>query len=98
MKKNKIYIAGKITGENPIDCFAKFEAAEKIFIEQGFEVVNPMKVITDPKTPWIDCMEQLIPILSECTHFHPMPCVNDSRGGRIELSIAKSMKLQIIIL
>ena len=92
-KKDTCYITGKITGERYEDCYVKFEQTENELIQQGYDVINPMKVITDNNTPWIECMEKLIPELAKCTHVKVLPCSYASRGARIECAIAKEMRL-----
>ena len=42
MKKKIIYISGKITGDE--NYRQKFEAAEKLLKEKGYNVINPCKV------------------------------------------------------
>ena len=37
----KVYVAGKITGESPIQCGLKFGYAASILKSQGYKVINP---------------------------------------------------------
>jgi hypothetical protein len=95
MKKNKIYIAGKVTGLPYEECCKKFETAEKIFRSKGWEVVNPMRIVPE-HTEWKIAMQICIAELVECDAYHMLPCWKKSTGAKLERKIARSLNLQEI--
>jgi len=61
----KIYISGKISGIEE-EAFKIFEACEKELMEQGFEVVNPMKLTHHHDKSWESYMKECIEALLSC--------------------------------
>ncbi|MBF6607756.1 MAG: DUF4406 domain-containing protein [Flavobacterium sp.] len=84
----KIYIAGKVTGENLAECRYKFAVMQESLENRGFEVVNPMEVVKDPATPWQDAMDLCFAALAECDAIYMMPCSVHSKGAQLELEYA----------
>lgn len=87
-EKNKIYIAGKVTGEPVEECAAKFAAAKQMLEDRGFEVVNPMEVVTDRNTPWLNAMRMCFRELRHCNAIYLLPCAVDSKGAQMEWDYA----------
>jgi hypothetical protein len=93
MKKGKVYIAGKVTGEKYADCVRKFNRQSEILRNQGYIVVNPMELV--PKdTNWKTAMQLCIHELIECDAYYMLPDWRNSRGAKIERQIAQELDLQ----
>ncbi len=91
----KVYIAGKVTGVNPVKASQKFAAAENWLVNQGYTVYNPMKLVL-PGTQWEDAMKICIRALTECDIIYTLPCWRRSQGARLEVKIAKKLKMRHI--
>lgn len=92
----KIYISGKITGLDLEQAKKNFEDVEKLIILLGHEPINPMKVLEyDPKLTWEDYMLADIRALFGCDAIFMQENWKDSRGARIERSIAFELGIKI---
>jgi len=96
MEKKKVYIGGKITGEDYQQCLRKFNATEEILSGIGFEVTNPMSII--PKdTPWEKAMELLRPHLLNADYLFLLPDWKLSKGTCIEVELAEAYGIETIL-
>jgi hypothetical protein len=84
----KIYIAGKVTGEDKEECTRKFKAAELEWRRRGLKTVNPLEVVDNWETPWPEAMEKCLAALAQCDSIYMLPCSEDSRGAQMELDYA----------
>lgn len=93
--KERIYIAGKITG---MEAEAKilFEEAEQKLLRSGFDVVNPMKLPHQHDRTWESYMNECIPALRTCTAMILLPNWKDSRGAREEVIEAVDKDITIV--
>ena len=97
MKKEKIYIAGKITG-NP-DFKEQFQEAEDLLIKLGYEVFNPAKIelncpsncVCNENKKWGCYMLACLPELHKCDGICLLPDCGESTGARIEYQFARKM-------
>jgi len=91
---NKIYISGKITGDDNFK--EKFSNAKTRCIILGFEldeILNPCEL---PEChTWQDYMIMDIKELFECSHIFMLRDWKESKGARIEHSIALNCGLII---
>lgn len=94
MKKTRIYIAGKVSGENYDIVLKKFSEAEEKLDKQGFVVVNPTKLC---KKTWNyrKCMETCITELVKCDEIYLLPDWYDSKGAVLERNIARTIGMKI---
>lgn len=99
MKKNKkkIYIAGKVTGEEIAKCTMKFGGVQAELEEMGFEAVNPLEVVGTFKTTWEAAMKKCITALMDCDAVLFLPCASDSEGARLEFIIAERVKIPLFM-
>ena len=97
MSKKKIYIAGKISGEDPTKCAGKFLKAENEIEFQGFEAINPLKIVGTWDTTWEDAMRKCIAALMTADAILLLPDWADSRGARIEQDIAFRVKIRLLV-
>lgn len=94
----RIYISGKITGLNSECAKSLFYGAEKFLETQGeMEVINPMRYIefVDGWT-WQQYMIEDIKLLFTCTDIFMLNNWKDSKGAKIEHSIAEILGLNIV--
>ena len=93
----KIYIAGKVTGENQMECAYKFAAAQEELEKHGFEAVNPLEVVGDWETPWEIAMPLCLAALETCDAIFMLPDYIHSRGALIEKGRAIELGFHVLI-
>lgn len=84
----KIYISGKISGLPYADVQERFNDAETMLTEIGFEVVNPLKNGLDKDKTWDEHICKDIAMLLPCDAIYMMDNWVDSTGASIEYDIA----------
>lgn len=93
---NRVYIAGKVTGQNRIDCLQKFQAAENLIRTKGnYEIINPMKLVPEG-TSWKMAMKICLRALITCDTLYVLPDWHESNGARLEMDIAIALELEIL--
>jgi hypothetical protein len=95
----RVYVAGKV-GDLSDDeyykkVFAKFAEREKQMKALGYVVVNPMRLVKRG-TDWKTAMSICLKALATCDAITHLPDVYDSRGGMIELGVAKGMGIRMV--
>lgn len=95
MTKKRVYIAGKVTGEPKHTCALKFAMAQKEIESLGFEVVNPLEVVRDPKCDWDVAMKKCIKELVGCHIMVILPDWKESKGATIERKLAEDLGMPI---
>ena len=93
--KNKIYIAGKVTGEDLAKCTMKFGTAQMELEKAGFEAINPLEVVGDWKAEWKPAMQKCLPALIGCDAVLMLPCYSESRGACIEKQLAYDLDIPV---
>ena len=96
MINERIYIAGKITGD--ADYKAKFRNAETVLLAMDWNywfIVNPVKECKEHWS-WLRCMIKCLFLLKDCKYVAMLPDWRESRGARIEHSVAKRLNKTII--
>lgn len=92
--KNKIYIAGKITGMEK-EAKAIFDEVENQLKAIGYETVNPMKLPHQHDKSWASYMRECLLALKECDEIYMIKNWNNSKGAKVELLTAIKNKLKI---
>lgn len=87
----KIYVSGKISGLDFTDVQDKFDRAEALLTELGFEVVNPLKNGIDKDRSWNEHLCKDIEMLLPCDAIYMMDNWVDSLGSSIEYDISFRM-------
>lgn len=93
----KIYIAGKVTGEDKLDCAIKFAKAQNQLKAKGFEPVNPLEVVGTWEITWDEAMKKCIKALMDCDAVLFLPCASDSEGARLEFIIADRINIPVFM-
>ena len=94
-KMIKIYVAGKVTGEDYQKCFDKFNAIDDTLTGFGYQVINPMKII-QPGTNWDDAMEMLKPHVINSDIIFFLADWQNSIGAIRERFWANQYKVEIV--
>lgn len=87
-----VYIAGKVTGLPIIEVTHKFGHAQKMLEDEGFEVINPLAVVSEKadgwSTPWHQAMRVCIAELMRADAVYVVGEIWDSKGALIECGTA----------
>ena len=95
MEKKKVYIAGKVTGEDFEKTFRKFEIIQEMLEELKFEVINPMLIVPHP-CKWEKAMEILKPHLLKADYLLLMPDWEISNGSKVEKELALQHGIKVV--
>ena len=96
MRKQKVYISGKITGLPIDDAKTNFQDAENKLREKGYEVINPFNNGLPENSTWMEHMKADIILLMECDIICLLNNWRDSTGAKIEWNLAKEMGFKVI--
>ena len=91
-----IYLSGPMTGL-PDYNYPAFNAMAAQLRRHGFTVVNPAELNADRPdgAVWSDYLRRDIAALMGCTHIVLLPGWKNSRGARIEVSLAGDLGMSI---
>ncbi|MEO7977752.1 DUF4406 domain-containing protein [Flavobacterium sp.] len=92
----KIYIAGKVSGEDQQQCIAKFEKATDLIEIMGHKAVNPLEVVGDWKANWDVAMKSCLKALIDCDCILMLDDWHFSKGAKIEIQLALDLKIPIL--
>lgn len=85
----KVYISGQISGLSYEEAAAKFGKVENELIEQGYQVINPLKNGIPFNAPWELHIAMDIILLIGCDAIYLLPDWAYSKGATLEKSIAE---------
>lgn len=97
----KVYLAGKVTNGDTAPqsayeaTYEKFCYYEKLVQSAGFEVVNPVKLVSG-HADWSYAMKVCIKNMMECDAIFLLPDYKDSKGARLEYFIANELRYELI--
>lgn len=92
----KVFISGKVSGLPYEEAWMNFQMAEERLIEDGYDVVNPLRNGLDPEDPWEAHMKKDIEMLMGCDAIYMMGNWIESRGAKIEIALAFAFGYQIM--
>lgn len=95
MKYKKVYIAGKVTGEDREQCAEKFARWEAVLQAKNYRTVNPMHLVGED-VEWDKAMRVCIAELMKCDLILLLPDWMYSAGATIELELAASMGINVL--
>lgn len=91
---SKIYLSGAITSD--IYHSKKFLAAEVLLGCQGYEVVNPLKLLHDNDKTWSSYMKEDIQAMMSCDCIYMIKGWERSKGARIEFNLALELGIEVV--
>lgn len=94
--KQKIYIAGKVTGLPIAECTMNFGLVQKQIEDLGYEAVNPLAVVNDWNCSWGKAMRLCIAALMECDMILVLDNHKDSPGAKLEIELAHKLRMPIL--
>lgn len=89
----KVYIIGAVTGLPVEEVQAKFSKAAESLKSMGMVPVNPIDFVPEG-LPWGEAMKLCIRALIDCEMVLLLPCWQESRGGTLEVSIARNLEIK----
>lgn len=95
MRREKIYIAGRVTGLPYDEVREKFARAETMLLNKGYNPVNPLRHV-NCKASAADAMKVCIPLLCECTAIFLLSDWIYSEGAKIEAYTARYTQKRVI--
>lgn len=93
--KEKVFISGKVSGIEYYVAYQTFANAERLLSQQGYKVINPMK-ICKKHWSWVRCVVKCLWAIMFCSKIHQLPNWQESRGARIEYKWAKFLRKRFI--
>ena len=94
----RVYIAGKVTGEPRLECAAKFQKAQDLLENMGFEPVNPLQVVGTWEIEWNEAMKKCISAMMECDAIYLLPCAYNSPGAKVESRLALDLGITVMVM
>jgi hypothetical protein len=94
MRSDKVYIAGKITGQPREITIRNFKRGETLCINNGFNFINPTDFVREGSTH-LEAMKILIPKLFECKAILLLNDYQYSEGAMIEKALAAYTEILI---
>lgn len=96
MKDKDCFISGPIT--NDPDFFNKFAAAEYEVYSLGLRPVNPARLVPiNQDWTWEQYMREDLKHLLNCQNIYMLRGWQDSYGAKIELNLANTLKMNVIM-
>lgn len=94
--RKRIYISGKISGEEEAACRAKFQTVQERLENRGFEVINPLELVGDWNADRYEALSKCLIALQHCDALYMLPDWKDSEGARLEACFARKMGIWLI--
>lgn len=91
----RVYIIGAVTGLDPEDVRNKFAHSELQLKNMGMVPVNPISFVPEG-APWVQAMRLCIKALVDCDAVFLQPDWQESKGGVLELMIARNLDMTIL--
>ena len=101
MRKDRIFISGKVSGTDLEETFTKFLKSEteiiRLYIGKGINIriVNPTKLGLTFKDSWLKCMIVCLWHLLHCNSIYMLKDWKESDGACLEYWVAKKLGFKI---
>lgn len=95
MEIKKVYISGKITGEDIHRVIKKFHNAARKLRLLGFEPISPLDNGLPFPAAWEDHMGEDVKLLLKSDAIYLLPDYGNSKGAQLELVIAKTLGMPV---
>ena len=98
MNKKRIYLAGKITNLPEADVAKKFQDAETIYTQLGFQVINPYKLIKEDGLhvgTWESIMKICLIMMLACDGVVLLHDWKESKGAMLERELALKLNIPV---
>lgn len=95
-ERMKIYISGKITGEDKNDVFIKFLLAQASLINEGCAVMNPAVLSGNEGFEHEEYMHVCYAMIDVCDAVYMLSDWQKSKGARMELQYAADHQKEIL--
>lgn len=93
-RKPLVYISGKMTGVENYNK-PKFDRTKVLLEAKGYEVLSPADLGAEESFEWHDYMRVDIALLAMCDVIYMLDDWQDSEGARVELDVARALKLEV---
>ena len=87
----KIQIIGKVSGLNRHDAWLKFLESEQLLAAQGYDVINPMRIVPED-TEWVAALSICLHSLIDADAIAIQPDWYMSKGARLEYLVAAALQ------
>jgi hypothetical protein len=94
-KAMKIQIIGKVSGLNRHDVWLKFLESEQLLTAQGYDVINPMRIVPE-NTEWTKAIIICLRSVIDAEAIAIQPDWYMSKGARLEYLVAAALELKEI--
>lgn len=94
-KRTKVFISGKVTGIEYYVAYQTFANADRLLSQQGYKVINPMKICRK-NWSWLRCMAKCLWAIMFCHNIYQLPNWQESRGARIEYKWGKFLRKRFV--
>lgn len=92
----KVYIIGKVTGEDPTACRKKFNERALLLEKSGYKAIIPLDLVSETDT-WHEAMRKCIREMLVCEGVSPLPDTWQSAGGMMEFNISQRLKMLVVL-
>ena len=92
----KVYIAGKVIGLEKAEIFKKFNKSVSQLKKQGCVTMSPAVLVSNEGFEHSDYMHVCFAMIDVCDAVYMQKNWRDSKGARMELQYARSLKKRIL--
>ncbi len=93
---NRCYIAGQITGLDEKEYILNFAEAKREVKWRGYDPVSPLDLFHKKDSTWEDYLKKDIASLLYCEAVYALRNWQQSKGAKIEVSLAMQLNIPII--